>query len=108
MREVVSKQMTKEGIKSTYPEYTVYVHYFNGGDISVQPWNFYADRGRTYKECSDALAKSTGYTERQDKDLYNLAVKCEKIKSTVDISEFAKRLRNISFDIDTLLEDCEE
>ena len=101
--------MTKEEIKSTYPEYTVYVHYNNDGDISVQPWNFYADRGKTYKECSDALAKSTGFTERQDKDLYNLAVKIEKDKkSKEDISEFAERLRNISFDIDALLKDCEE
>lgn len=107
MREAVSEQMTIEEIKSTYPEYTVYVHYFNGGDISVQPWNYYADRGKTYKECSDALAKSTDYTERQDKDLYNLALKNEKNESKVDISEFAERLRNISFDIDSLLEDCE-
>lgn len=101
--------MTGEEIKSTYPEYTVYVHYFPNGDISVLPWNYYADRGKTYKECSDALAKSTGFTERQDKDLYNLAVKIEKDKkSKVDISEFAERLRQISFDIDSLLKDYEE
>lgn len=104
--------MTGEEIKSTYPEYTVYVHYFPNfpnEDISVLPWNHYADKGKTYKECSDALAKSTGFTERQDKDLYNLAVKIEKDKkSKVDISEFAERLRNISFDIDSLLKDCEE
>lgn len=101
--------MTEEEIKSTYPEYTVYVHYTNNGDISVVPWNHYADRGKTYKECSDALAKSTGFTERQDKDLYNLAVKIEKDKkSKVDISEFVERLQDISLDIDSLLADCEE
>lgn len=99
--------MTDKEIKSAYPEYTVYVYYNPNGDISVQPWNFYADKGKTYKECSDALAKSTGYTERQDKDLYNLAMKNEKNKSKADISEFVERLRNISFDIDGLLEDCE-
>lgn len=74
--------MTEEEIKSTYPEYTVYVYYSNNGDISVLPWNHYADRGKTYKECSDALAKSTGFTERQDKDLYNLAVKIDKDKKS--------------------------
>ena len=100
--------MTEEEIKSTYPEYTVYVYYSNNGDISVLPWNHYADKGKTYKECSDALAKSTAFTERQDKDLYNLAMKNERNKSKVDISEFAERLRNISFDIDSLLEECEE
>lgn len=31
-----------------------------------------------------------------------------KQMTKVDISEFAERLRNISFDIDSLLEDCEE
>lgn len=109
MREAVSEQKTGEEMKSTYPEYTVYVHYSNDGDISVQPWNYYADRGKTYKECSDALAKKfTGFTERQDKDLYNLAMKNEKNKSKVDVSEFAARLRNISYEIDSLLEDCEE
>lgn len=70
--------MTKEEIKSTYPEYTVYVYYNLDGEISVSTWNYYADRGKTYKECSDVLAKSTGFTERQDKDLYNLAMKNEK------------------------------
>ena len=54
--------MTEEEIKSTYPEYTVYVYYSNNGDISVLPWNHYADKGKTYKECSDALAKSTAFT----------------------------------------------
>lgn len=101
--------MTEKEIKSTYPEYTVYVHYYNDGEISVQTWNFYADRGKTYKECSEALAKSTDFTERQDKDLYNLAVKIEKDKkSKVDISEFVERLQDISLDIDSLLADCEE
>lgn len=101
--------MTEEEIKSTYPEYTVYVYYSPNGDISVLPWNHYAERGKTYKECSDALAKSTGFTERQDKDLYNLAVKIEKDKkSKVDISEFVERLQDISLDIDSLLADCEE
>lgn len=101
--------MTEEEIKSTYPEYTVYVHYYNDGEISVQTWNFYAGKGKTYKECSEALAKATGFTERQDKDLYNLAVKIEKDKkSKVDISEFVERLQDISLDIDSLLADCEE
>ena len=99
--------MTYEEIKSTYPEYTVYVYYYPNGDLSVLPWNHYADMGKTYKECSDALAKSTGFTERQDKDLYNLAMKNKKNKQKVDISEFVERLRNISFDIDSLLEDFE-
>lgn len=109
MSEAVSEQKTDEEMKSTYPEYTVYVHYYPNGDISIQPWNYYADRGKTYKECSDALAKKfTGFTERQDKDLYNLAMKNEKNKSKVDVSEFADRLRNISYEIDSLLEDCEE
>ena len=54
--------MTDEEIKSTYPEYTVYVYYSNNGYISVKPWNYYAKRGKTYKECSDALAKSTVFT----------------------------------------------
>lgn len=101
--------MTEEEIKSTYPEYTVYVHYSNNGDISILSWNYYADKGKTYKECSDALAKSTGFTERQDKDLYNLAVKIEKDKkSKIDISEFVERLQDIYLDIDSLLADCEE
>lgn len=66
-------------------------------------------KGKTYKECSEALAKATGFTERQDKDLYNLAVKIEKDKkSKVDISEFVERLQDISLDIDSLLADCEE
>lgn len=108
MSEAVSEQKAGEEMKSTYPEYTVYVHYYPNGDISVQPWNYYADRGKTYKECSEALAKKfTGFTERQDKDLYNLAMKNEKNKSKV-VSEFAARLRNISYEIDSLLEDCEE
>ena len=41
--------MTEEEIKSTYPEYTVYVHYYNDGEIFVQTWNFYAGKGKHTK-----------------------------------------------------------
>lgn len=100
--------MTDEEIKSTYPEYTVYVYYSSNGDISVTPWNNYAEIGKTYKECSVAVAKSTGFfTERQDKDLYNLAMKMKKNQSKVDISDFVERLQNIYYEVDSLLEDCE-
>lgn len=101
--------MTEEEIKSTYPEYTVYVCYSPDGDISVTPWNNYAEIGKTYEECSAAVAKSTGFfTERQDKDLYNLAMKMKKNQSKMSDSEFVERLRNIYYEVDSLLEDCEE
>ena len=101
--------MTDEEIKSTYPEYTVYVCYVRDGEISVTPWNNYAEIGKTYEECSAAVAKSEGYfTERQDKDLYNLAMKMKKNQSKIGDSDFVERLRNIYYEVDSLLEDCEE
>ena len=66
-----------EEVKKSYPKYTVYICRNTEGEIvTIQPYDAYANSGRTYEMCKERLSnkqKEEGaYTweEKQDKDLY--------------------------------------
>jgi TATA-box binding protein (TBP) (component of TFIID and TFIIIB) len=107
MIKVTDEQIEKA--KATFPKYTVYLCY-RGGKTTVTTSDHYAQYGKTYQECTEAMNKTPqDFKERQDEDLYNIAKEIERKKeSTIDLEEFIERLRNISSDIDELLLDLEE
>lgn len=69
-----------EEAKKSYPTYTVYICRNTEGEIvTIQPYDVYANFGRTYEMCKEQLAhkqKEVGawpWEEKQDKDLYEIA-----------------------------------
>lgn len=104
--------MTKEElekIKETFPKFTVYVCY-RGDRTTAKTGDWYAEKGKDYSACTEALKKEPeDFKERQDEDLFNIVREKElNEKQTKDVSEFIERLRNISFEVDELLDDMEE
>ena len=99
-------------IRATYPANTVYLHYDKSGHVNgAQPYDFYAERKKTYSDCCEALKKSTGdcYRERQDSDLYELAKLYQKrVRETAEYSSIKYVLENTIADLQDVLDDMEE
>lgn len=104
--------MTEEEIKEcekTFPVYTVYVCRKNGKIIRAETFHKYANWGKTYKECSEKVKSKDEYEEIQDKNLYEVALLLEKEKQETKFdTDYLEKLRNISSDIDELLNDMDE
>ena len=103
---------TKEEIekaKQTFPKFTVYVCY-RGGEISAKTGDYYAEIGKDYNSCTQALKKFNGeFKERQDEDLFNIVRKQELRKEVeTDFSDLLDRLRDIGNEIDNLINDYED
>ena len=108
----MTKEETIEKGKSSFPKFTVYVCYRNG-ETTARTGDYYADRGKDYKTCTQALEKSNGeFKERQDEDLYNILRKQELREEEgyyeSDITSILDRLRDISNEIDNLINDYED
>lgn len=102
-----------EKAKATFPEFTVYIKYFDENQITVQSCDHYAEFGKSYSDCTAAMKRnaSDGWFERQDKDLYFLALRLEKKEKESkknDIAEIRERLSSISMDLDNLIEDIDD
>jgi len=105
--------MTTEEIRATFPAYTVYLFEENNEVKNLHTSEYYVRFGKNYEQCTEAMNKHElkKWREKQDKDLYQVAkiLESERDKhSEISQSDFADRLRNISFDIDRLLEDIEQ
>ena len=98
-----------EKAKQTFPKFTVYVCY-RGGEISAKTGDYYAEIGKDYNSCTEALKKFNGeFKERQDEDLFNIVRKQELRKEEkTDINELIDRLRDIGNEIDNLLLDYDD
>ena len=95
--------------KQTFPKYTVYVCY-RGGITTAHTGDHYAELGKDYHECTEALKKTPqDFKERQDEDLYNLVREKElDKKSNIDLENLADRLRDIAYDLDDIIDDLED
>ena len=94
-----------------FPKFTVYVCY-RGNKPSYSTGERYAYLGKDYNACTEALkkAKEGEFKERQDEDLFNVVREKElRDKEDVDtgLNSFINRLREISYEIDDLLNDYE-
>ena len=99
-----------EKAKKTFPKFTVYVCY-RGGETTAKTGEWYADFGKDYNCCTEALkkAKEGEFKERQDEDLFNIVRKQELRKEEkTDLSDLLDRLRDIGNEIDNLLNDYDD
>lgn len=98
-----------EKAKQTFPKFTVYVCY-RGGETTARTGEYYAGFGKDYNCCTEAVKKTNGeFKERQDEDLFNIVRKQElRTEEESDFSNFISRLRDISYDIDNLLNDYDD
>jgi hypothetical protein len=98
-----------EKAKQTFPKFTVYLCY-RGGETTARTGEYYADFGKDYHDCTEALKKSNGeFKERQDEDLFNIVRKQELRKEEkTDFSDLLDRLRDIGNEIDNLLNDYDD
>ena len=98
-----------EKAKKTFPKFTVYVC-CRGGETTARTGEYYAEFGKDYQDCTEALKKSNGeFKERQDEDLFNIVRKQELRKEEkTDLSDLLDRLRDIGNEIDNLLNDYDE
>ena len=98
-----------ERAKQTFPKYTVYVCY-RGGKTTAKTGDYYAELGKDYQECTEALKKTPqDFKERQDEDLFNIVRKQElQTEEESDFGNFLSRLRDISYEIDNLLNDYDD
>lgn len=95
----------------SFPKFTVYVCY-RGDKPSYSTGERYANYGKDYNACTEALkkAKEGEFKERQDEDLFNVVREKElRAKEDLDtgLNSFINRLREISYEIDNLLNDYE-
>lgn len=102
-----------EEAKKSYPEYTVYICRNTEGEIvRIQPYDVYANFGKTYKECKEKLTnkqKEEGaypWEEKQDKDLYEIA--CLLRQASVPKKNRSDVLDSIKQVISDLEDICEE
>ena len=95
--------------KQTFPKFTVYICY-RGGETTARTGEYYAELGKDYYDCTEALKKSNGeFKERQDEDLFNIVRKQELRKEEEsDFGNFIERLRDIGNEIDNLLNDYDD
>lgn len=95
--------------KQTFPKYTVYVCY-RGGETTAFTGEHYAELGKDYHDCTEALNKSNGeFKERQDEDLFNIVRKQElKKEKRINTENLVDRLRDIAYDLDDLIDDIED
>ena len=99
-----------EKAKQTFPKFTVYVCY-RCGQTKAKTGEHYADLGKDYYACTEALkkAKEGEFKERQDEDLFNIVRKQElREEEKSDLGNFIERLRDIGNDIDNLLDDYDD
>lgn len=96
----------------SFPKFTVYVCY-RGDKPSYSTGEHYADLGKDYNACTEALkkAKEGEFKERQDEDLFNVVREKElRDKEAVDtgLNSLIDRLCKISYEIDDLINDFEK
>ena len=101
--------MTEEEIKATYPEYTVYIYEENGAIVQIQPFDFYAKRGKTYEECVERMKGKEGWREAQNSDLYQVTKMLEKEKRSLKcLGDYIDRLSDISNELDNITNDMQK
>jgi len=103
--------MTREEIKNTYPENTVYLSYDKSGNINgAIPLDWYAEKQKTYSECCEAMKRKrtdgATFKETQDADLYGLSKLYQKaIKKAAAFESVKFVIENV---IEELQETCDE
>ena len=107
---MATKEEVEKALQS-FPEFTVYVCY-RGDKPSYSTGERYALLGKDYNACTEALkkAKEGEFKERQDEDLFNVVREKElRDKEDVDtgLNSLINRLREISYEIDDILNDYE-
>lgn len=105
---MATEEEIEKALKS-FPKFTVYVCY-RGGETTATTGEYYANFGKDYNCCTEALKRSNGeFKERQDEDLFNIVRKQELRKEEkTDLSDLLDRLRDIGNEIDNLINDFEE
>ena len=104
--------MTEKELRATFPEWTVYLFEEEGKIKNLHTSEYYLQFGKSYEQCTKALNNQNPkkWREKQDKDLYQVATILEIERNQhqeISQSDFADRLRDISFDIDRLLQDLD-
>lgn len=100
--------MTKEELKSTYPEYTVFLYKENDVVLRANTSDFYVAREKDYQSCSEAIKKNPYYTEVQDKNLYQVVQLLEEAQQTeIDKDSIVNGLTEIVYQLNSIIDDLE-
>ena len=102
-----------EEIKTTYPANTVYLSYDKGGHVNgAIPFDWYAERGKTYSECCEKLKvkrDEVTFKEVQDADLYELSKLYQKrVHAAAQLSSVRLILESVIEDLQETLDEIEE
>lgn len=67
--------MTESELRVTFPEWTIYLFEEEGKIKNLHTSEYYVQRGKNYKQCTEAINKQNPkkWREKQDKDLYQVA-----------------------------------
>lgn len=100
--------MTKEELKKTYPEYTVFLYKENDVVLRANTSDYYVARKKDYQSCSEAIKKNPSYTEVQDKNLYQVVQLLEKEKkNAIDKDSVVNDLTEIVCQLNSIIDDLE-
>lgn len=104
-----------EEAKKSYPENTVYIcRNTEGQIIRIQPYDVYANFGKTYEECKEKITnkqKEDGafpWEEKQDKDLYEIACLLRQVSvPTKNRSDVLDSIKKVISDLEDIYEELD-
>lgn len=100
--------MTKEELKKTYPEYTVFLYKENDVVLRANTSDYYVARKKDYQSCSEVIKKKPSYTEVQDKNLYQVVQLLEKEQqNAIDKDSVVNDLTEIVCQLNSIIDDLE-
>ena len=104
--------MTKNELRATYPEWTVYLFDENLQVNNMHTSEYFVQLEKDYKQCTEAINKqdTKKWIEKQDRYLFQIIRILEQEREQhkdISKSEFVDRLRDIGYDIDRLIDDME-
>lgn len=100
--------MTKEELKKTYPDYTVFLYKVNDVVVRANTSDFYVARKKDYQSCSEAIKKNPFFTEVQDKILYQVVQLLEKEQqNAIDKDSIVNGLTEIVYQLNSIIDDLE-
>ena len=109
--------MNIEEIKNTYPANTVYLSYDKSGNINgAIPFDYYAERGKTYGDCIEAQKKErveVTFKEVQSPEVYDVCRLYQKERKKAAIFDSVRfviedvidSLQDLKDDIDEIAEE---
>lgn len=111
--------MTKEELRKTYPEYTVFILERDNKICRVNTSEYYIAKNKSWDECIAAVKQMHDYRVKQDKDLFEVTLLKEQeeaqYKQKISLTEIIDRLEGVydsMYDIrdtvSTLIEALEE